>query len=342
MHETDADRPDEGDPLAQIVRAAGRREAPPAAHYEQVFAATHAVWVRRMRQRRQRRWFAAAAATALLTTGAVFILAWLNQATAPIGEMIAMHGTVERFDADSDRWLAVDVGADTRGENRSVTEALEAGTRLRTRADSGIALAMTTGGSLRVHADTLLTLDRAGVELTTGTVYFDSADRPKDQPIEILTALGRVRDVGTQFEVHLGAGNLRVRVRSGEIAVLESPVPGAVAGQAGDEVELSSAGEITRRDIAPDDTRWSWTQALAVAPQFATPTVHAYLVWIASETGRQLRFASETVRLQAELARFIGDPAGLTPTQLLVTIAATSNFSYEITGDGTIMVGRNE
>ena len=127
-----------------------------------------------------------------------------------------------------------------------------------------------------------------------------------------------------------------------EQAVVEEE-PLARPGSTDDvEIELSADGEVTRRSFAPDDPQWGWAEALAVAPELARPTVLAYLEWIAAETGRQLEFETEAVRLQAGVARFVGDPAGLAPSALLITIAATSDFSYRLTSDGSILIGRDD
>ncbi|HMB72207.1 MAG TPA: FecR family protein, partial [Gammaproteobacteria bacterium] len=240
------------------------------------------------------------------------------------------QGLIERFLPEEDRWTAIG-GA-----------ALHEGLRLRTGGDGSIALRLADGGSLRLHNDTELVLATASFELLSGTVYFDSAGRVPGNSVEIVTPLGRVRDIGTQFEVRATSTSLRVRTRSGEIAVLDSPAAQPLASQTGEEIELFAAGQVSRRSFAPDDPQWGWAEALAVAPDLATPTVLAYLEWIAAETGRQLRFESEAVRLQANVARFLGDPAGLLPTELLITITATSDFSYALTSDGGILIGRDD
>ena len=65
------------DPVAEIVRAAGRREAPPQSHYDQVYAAAHEAWRNKVQSRRRNRWFAIAASLALVSGGGV--LAYLIQ-----------------------------------------------------------------------------------------------------------------------------------------------------------------------------------------------------------------------------------------------------------------------
>ena len=330
MHKSNGDRSGISDPLADIVRAAGKRPEPPKEHYEQVYAATHAVWQRGIASRRQRRWYPLAAAAAFLALAAAL---WQTLPLSPptaAAEVAVLQGLVERFVPETGAWTPLE---DTR---------VHAGTRLRTGTEGSMAAQLAGGGSLRIDSASELVFADASFELIGGTVYFDSSGRAPGRYVEIVTPLGTVRDIGTQFEVRATQASLRVRTRSGEVAVLNSPAGQPLASASGEEIELSADGQLERRNFAPDDPQWRWVESLAVAPDFDRPTVLAYLEWIALETGRRLEFVSENVRIQADIARFLGDPAGLTPSELLVTIAATSDFSYELTAGGSILIGRDD
>lgn len=329
MRENKGDRRSATDPLADVIRAAGRRPAPPPEHYERVYAATHAVWQQQLRQRR-RRWHAAAAAVAVLALGATVWQAMLTLSPPVAAYVSVAHGRFERHLPDENLWVVV--------SDRSLPE----GARVRTVGDGSVALRLAQGGSLRIDNDTEIVLDDSAFELDTGRIYFDSRGRPTAMAVEFVTPLGTVRDIGTQFEIRTMPDLLRVRTRSGKITVVDSPAAQPLVSQRGEEIELSLQGDVTRREFAPDDPQWRWAEALAVAPSFDTPTVLAYLDWIAQETGRPLEFTSESVRIQAGISRFLGDPTGLVPSELLVTIAATSDFSYELTQDGSILIGRDD
>ncbi|MGD2167349.1 MAG: FecR family protein [Gammaproteobacteria bacterium] len=331
MHETNGENTPDADPLAEILRAAGRRAAPPQEDYDQVFAAAHAAWRRKLKRRRHRNWYALAAAAALMAMGVTFWQSFQSAATPAAAEIARAQGLVEQFSTELDAWTRTGDAA----------PALTAGSRIRTGSDGATALQLADGGSLRLSANTELTLGGTSFELAYGTLYFDSAGRRAGLTIDVVTPLGTVRDIGTQFEVRTTPDALRVRIRSGSVALLESTAAVPVAGQSGEEIRLSAAGQISRREFARDDPEWAWAESLAVVPDFDAPSVLRYLRWIAQETGKTLEFESETVRLQAELARFLGDPAGLMPTELLITITATSDFNYEITDSGTILISRD-
>lgn len=318
------------DPLAEIVRAAGRREAPPRSHYDQVYAASRTVWQRKVRAHRRNRWFAMAAAVAIATSGGV--LAYLVQTgDAGLAATVAIsEGTVVRRAADSSDWEQIT-------GNGSM---LPVGARLRTAPQGRAALVLAEGGSLRIGADTEVEFGLDAIELSAGTVYFDSQGRAQATGIRIDTPLGKVFDIGTQFEVNLQGGRLRIRVREGQVAVLDSPVTDEIVTAVGDELELSEE-LVSRGSIATDDGAWAWAEALASVPDSPAQSILTYFRWIARETGKRLEFESDAVALAAELSRFGGDPAGLSPRGLLSSIAATSDFRYSLTSDGAILIGRN-
>ena len=80
-----------------------------------------------------------------------------------------------------------------------------------------IALRLEGGASLRLASNSQAQFIAPGrVELLAGTLYIDKSAGPQ---VEVLTPFGVIRDIGTQFEVHLGEWEgppvVRVRVREG-------------------------------------------------------------------------------------------------------------------------------
>lgn len=319
------------DPLAEIVRAAGRREMPPQAHYDQVYTAARDAWRNKVQSRRRNRWFAIAASIALVTGGGV--LAYLIQTgDAGLAATVAVvQGSVEQLAPDSEVWEAIP-------ESGSM---LAAGTQIRTTADGRAALGLAEGGSLRLDVETEIAFGIDVIELSAGTLYFDSGNRSPELALRVDTPLGEVRDIGTQFELSVRDEFIRIRVREGEVALLEPSAASEIVAAFRDEIELSADGNLVRREIAPDDAAWAWAAALASVPDAQARSILTYFRWIARETGKRLEFESDSVELQAELSSFVGDPAGLTPEALLSSIAATSDFRYSLTTDGAILIGRN-
>jgi hypothetical protein len=150
-----------------------------------------------------------------------------------------------------------------------------------------------------------------------------------------------IHDIGTQFEARVETDSLRIRVREGEVALQQAPADLELTGTAGEEIEVSAAGNLRTGVIAPDAALWQWAQSLASAPAPASQSILVYLRWIARETGKRLEFELANVELSAQFASFSGDPAGLSPLEVLNHIAATSDFRYQLTEDGAILIGRN-
>jgi len=318
------------DPLAEIVRAAGRRKAPPELHYQQVFAAAHQAWRQKVRSRRRSRWLAIAASLAILVTGG--LLAWLIQAdrSVPVAVFSVAQGSVEQLAPGAESWVPIAVR----------DAAVLSGTRIRTSAEGRTSLGLVEGGSLRLNTNTEIAVEAEAIVLAVGRIYFDSDGRSPEMAMQIETPFGAIRDIGTQFEVSVERNYLQIRVREGEVEILESSAPGELRAVAGDEIELVE-GRLIRRIIAPDADAWSWVQALANVPFRQAQSILTYFRWISRETGKRLEFESDSTELAAELSSFGGDPAGLTPLELLSAITATSDFRYSMTTDGAILIGRD-
>lgn len=334
-----------GDPLAEIIRAAGARTAPPRAHYDQVYAAARASWRKALNARRQRRWLALAASLAVVALAAALMQIVVPGNPATVAEISVVEGSAEWLPADGETWAVITGSGIANGDGPtsagiSSSQRLDDGARIRTGADGRVALRLADGGSLRLHAQTEIVLGRNELELTAGRLYFDSAGRPDTLPIAVATSLGTVRDIGTQFEIRASRDDLRIRVRSGGIEVRDPLTDQNVIAEAGEQLLLSADRSLARSAFAPDGPEWSWAEALATIP--VSRSILEYLEWIANETGKQLRFETGDVQSSARGATFSGDPSGMTPYELLENITLTSDFGYELTDDGTLVINRTD
>jgi ferric-dicitrate binding protein FerR (iron transport regulator) len=320
------------DPLGELIRAAGRRPPPPREHYDSVLAVSRSAWQSTVRARRRRRWYALAAAV-VIALGSGVVIQSLERAPAPAAALAVANGEIALFSAATGRWQPLS-GVDTQ---------VFPGDRLRTGAVGRAALATLDGGSLRLDSATEIALNGAStVELVAGTLYVDSGRMAPVNAIEVATRFGRVRDIGTQFEVRSSAESLRVRVRTGVVELVQSLYAADFQSPAGEEFELLTSGAVQLREIAPDDDQWAWTATLAVAPNLDNQSILGYLQWIAHETGKSLRFDSPNTELRAQLVSFRADARGFTPLEILESITRTSDFTYELTEDGAILVRRSD
>jgi len=323
----------EADALGGLIRAAGRRAAPPDEHYASVRAASLAAWQAKVAQRRLRRQRYALAASVFVALSLIGALRLLTPVSADgVARAVLVSGDVAAFSTRTGRWAPLEAGA----------AALEAGDRVRTGLAAGAAFELDGEVSLRVGAGTELTLTAGtALALAAGSVYLDSGDGLHMQAFEITTPYGVVSDIGTQFEVASNDTALRVRVRAGAVRLSGSDLVADTGGTAGEEIELTAGGDLERRPFAPHDAGWDWVQALAVAPAAGDASVREYLSWISKETGRPLRYDSIATETRAGLEHFRGNPKGLKPLDLLESITATTDFEHVIEADGAILIRRN-
>jgi ferric-dicitrate binding protein FerR (iron transport regulator) len=214
---------------------------------------------------------------------------------------------------------------------------VRAGDRLQTGPDQGIALLLARNESLRLGASTTLVADaRDRFTLLAGRVYADSGDFGyRDGGIVIDTAIGSVADIGTQFAVMLGSGELDVAVREGRVDV-----------QAGSQTYVAKAGE--RLTVGPDektaiaglsphDDYWNWAAQLAPAFEIENKSLLDFLRWVARESGRELVFPDSESRMAAMRTELHGSIAGIAPLDAIQPIVATTRFVVRVETDKIVV-----
>ncbi|MGI9265191.1 MAG: FecR family protein [Gammaproteobacteria bacterium] len=321
---------DDSDALAVLIRAAGRREAPPHEHYDSVFAAASDALEEKLRQRRNKirfAWAAGLAAVALLTS-------LVTRFEVTVGDSVQVAatdrvlGTVRMMGAADDRWREMQA-------NGSV---LNNGTRIRTDADSGAGLILTGGVSLRVAESTEISIESASrIHLHDGMVYVDTGhDGRTDTVTEIVTANGVARDVGTQFEVRYRNREARLRVREG--LVLFQQQDNEFRGVAGEQMLISDSGISIRHAVARDSAEWRWVQAIAPAPYADEQTVSSLISWVSRETGRRIHYAQPDLGVRARSTILHGSSQRLMPMEALSVMLETTDFEFIVTANREILI----
>ena len=100
----------DSDPLADIIKAAGSRTAPPQAHYDEVYAAARSSWRGMLKAKKQRRWYALAASIAVVAIGAALIQTLLTDDAVPAAELAVAEGEVEWLRAGTGTWALTKTG----------------------------------------------------------------------------------------------------------------------------------------------------------------------------------------------------------------------------------------
>ncbi len=285
MNENDDPTTGEADAdVGALLRAAGRRPQPPPAMEAEVRAAVEAEW-RSMAQSRARRarvtTWAMAAGVAVVAVGVWIARPLYMPDSGPVAAMARVEGTVEVRTGGNKDWAPLPANAE-----------LREGDEVRTGSAGRAAVRLASGVELRLDNTTRVALnDVRHARLRRGGVYVDSgasgADASRD--LELDTAAGTVRHLGTQYQARVTNGVLTVGVREGLVAIETGGHE--TVGRAGQVVTLQG-GQATTAELAANAEAWNW--ASSIAPPFAIEgrTVHEFLTWAGRETGRQVVYAS--------------------------------------------------
>jgi ferric-dicitrate binding protein FerR (iron transport regulator) len=324
-----ADNPDR-DSVAALIRAVGRRSAPPREDYERVLDASRAAWQRTVRQRARRRWtYALAAGVALVVLGIGVLRQVDDSSPAAVAAILATtSGNVFAGNTTGEQW-------------RWLTDSgvpLLAGTRLRTDSSGRAALRLAPDTSLRIAGSTDLLLQPGNrVELLGGRLYVDTKGT-RAASIEIVTRFGTLRDVGTQFEVLATGSTLRVRTREGAVTLTRGRSEAVLECAVSEELRIDSLGRVERGRIAAHDTEWAWAEMLAEPPRGPELPLLRFLDWVARETGRGLRY--DSLETEARVSKIVlhGTTPRLAPVQAMEVALATTDIDYLLLDDGTILL----
>ncbi|MGH9464714.1 MAG: FecR domain-containing protein, partial [Thermoanaerobaculia bacterium] len=263
---------------------------------------------------------------------------WTARRAPGSPEMVA---SVERATGEvrvrNDRGPAEAIGAGTHLPVGALLETSDGGGRSASRA----LLRLTGGGSVRLDSGTRVRLTSSRqLELVRGALYFDSgAPAAAGGAVEVATAFGIVRDVGTQFEVRLSGerDGVRVRVREGRVALDAEGASHSATG--GEELSLRPDGSVVRATVARSGPDWDWVLATAPSFEIEGRSLPAYLDWIGRETGWDIRYESDALAASAKAIRLHGTIAALTLEESLSLVLPGSGLAYRLE-DGTLWVTR--
>lgn len=278
------------------------------------------------RSRRGSRWPAAVASVAILITAVGGAYLGLNAGP----QDGAVLGLLESADAPGlvePRWLREDL---ILAEGSSV----RAGQTVDARGDALIGLE--GGGNLRMaRATTVVVEGEDLVRLVRGELYVDipPGTRARDA-FRVMTDAGEFRHEGTQFAIASVDGQTRLRVREGRVLWRAESATAAV--DAGTEVLIDRNGNATRRSVATAGRDWAWMESITPEVAIEDRPLIEYLEWFARETGRKLEIDA-AARAQAANTRMHGDVHGLTVTEALSAVMATTSLRYELP-EGVIRV----
>ncbi|HEX6993742.1 MAG TPA: FecR family protein [Gammaproteobacteria bacterium] len=327
-----SDDSDSRDDIGRLIRSAGRGPAASAEARTRIYAAAHAAWRRSVGERRAPRrplvWLAAAAGVVALVAAALV----LNLALEPappggpvLGSFVRVEGPAELVSAGQQRRL----------RSQATGVPIRAGDLLRTGAGGRAAVDLSPGFVLRINGQSAVRFTSSELlALERGTLYIDTGASGIAPALEVRTSLGRVRHLGTQYEVSVNGRTVRVRVREGEVMFRDGTRE--VRADAGEQVSIDATGEPVRSAFAPYDPAWGWVESLAVLRSASDATVSELLDWAGRERGLTVRYASAATEVEAARLTLHGVD-GLTPAEALDVIEGTTSMRY-VERDGELIV----
>jgi ferric-dicitrate binding protein FerR (iron transport regulator) len=322
------------DEVRELIRKAGPRPAVSMEDLAQIRHAAKDQWRELVRRERERKRFQRRRDAVALAASVVLALLlgwWLLPGKKP---------------APSDFVATVELlrGEVRNGQGLELTSAsrLAAGTVLETSSGGAVpsraALRLPGGQSVRLDTDSAVRLVSGTVlEIDRGAVYVDTASAVVEGGIAISTPYGRVRDIGTQFEVRVGddsGSELTVRIREGGILLEQDSE--SYSAKAGEELTVRE-GSVVRGRVEPHDQVWDWVLGVAPSLDIEGVNLSAYLDWVSRETGRRPRFADEALAESANTTRLHGTIEGLTPLESLAVVLPASGLDYRVE-NGSVVV----
>ena len=288
---------DEETATAGLLRLASGGADVSAKRMARVRAVVHGEWLASRRRRVAARRMAVGAG--MLVTAAAIVL--IVKLVAPRDSAAPVSGALV---ATSERVDGAPVLERVQGV-RPVVTPMSPGTTLR--AGDVVATDDASRVALRTPAGTSVRLDRqarmrllspTAIELVAGGVYVATTEGSSG--LEVRTPMGAIQDVGTQFEVRLSDGALRVRVRTGRVDVHRGGA--VIPANAGTEVTVAQAG-IAMAAVLPYGPAWEWTTNVAPVFQIEGRPLSAFLEHLAREEGWVVRYENDALARAASSMR---------------------------------------
>lgn len=317
--------------IGELLKLAGRREMPDTAQMSRAKAAARAEWMRVVEKQR-RPFLMWALGSAAIVAVALLAAARFRSGDAPrmvppveIATLETVVGDVRVMRSDGSVSTVIQRGA------RLLT-----GDRIETPPGARAAFSL-QGTAVKLDSGSTVLLKNGELTLEAGALFVDAGAHVRGERIDVSTSLGVVRHLGTQFEVRLNDGELRVSVREGTVA-LES-AGGRWISNEGEALHVVPGRTIERRSIPTDGGEWSWVNDLAPAFVLEGSTLGAFLDWAARHHGLRWRYADPAMRDRVERIVLHGSIEDLSAEEALDAVLRTCGLTYRRDEKRVIVIG---
>lgn len=314
--------------VAELVRRAGSGSAPPDGMSDRVRTQVRGQWQDMLAQRQARhkgRKRFALAASALLTVAVGYLALVQQPGRAPqaVAGLQQVSGSVAIDGAG--REISAEAGM-----------SLFAGERLGTGTVGRTALLLPSGISLRLdHHTRIRLLDSEHVELERGALYVDAGPGPQSARLDVMTRMGSVRHVGTQYMVLDADQHVEILVREGKVAY--SGQQGRAEAGGGQALTIAAGQDPVRSDVQVHGERWTWADELAPAFEIDGRTLDQFLAWASRQTGKTLQYSDSQTEALVQKTVLRGSVKGMPPDQALSVVMATTSLRVR-RQDGVLLV----
>ncbi len=227
--------------------------------------------------------------------------------------------------------------ADAPRAGHRVGDTVRSGDTVTSGAAGGISVLLAGGESVRLDRDTTVVFTGPEhLRLLEGRVYADTGNYVyRDRALTIETDEGTVTDVGTQFSVDARGASLDVAVREGRVDV-------ATGGQehvavAGERLLIEPGQGVNVLALSPHDDYWGWVSELAPVYDIENRSLLDFLRWAARETGRELVFEDNDLRMAAMKTDLHGSVADFQPDEAISAVLSTTSFHYRVAADRIVI-----
>jgi hypothetical protein len=214
---------------------------------------------------------------------------------------------------------------------------LQRGQRIATGPGEGVSVRVVGSESVRLAENTTVIFDdRHELTLLAGQIYADTGDLVyRDRNLVVTTPAGTVTDIGTRFVVAIDDALLEVAVREGRVDVRRGSEEHVAVG--GERMTIAADGDVDIDNVDAHGDYWAWAAGLAPAYDIDGKSLFDFLRWAARETGHELVFADDELRLAAMRTDLHGSIEGFGPLQAIESVIATTSFRYRIDADRLII-----
>ena len=313
----DNPRLEENDRIGSLVRSAGARAVPCKERQARARQTVYAEWRSANALRRHAKWLSVAAALACAA-----VLLWGVQARM---QGAAVHvATVTRVTGE----VLVHSGQKSDATLLRDAKALFTGDSLDSSAGGRALLHWLRNAQVQMDSDsTVLLKSPSELELLRGAAYIEtSGGGGRLADITVITSAGRVRHIGTQFEVRIAdGGNLRVRVRDGS-AVFIGSWTNKVTVRAGQQLLVSGRKVTLSPGPSVTDPSWAWTREIETPA--AGRTLFEVLETLSRDSGIRIVYETAEAQDKAREIRLHGRLDGLPVQDALRAALAGSGLEY--------------